>query len=64
MSGETIRNKAEEFKGAVKEKLGDATDNEELEAEGAWQKHKAQAEQQARDAEKRFTDQARRDLNS
>lgn len=64
MSDETIRTKAEELKGAAKERLGDATDNEALEAEGAWQKNKAQAEQQARNAEKRFTEQAKRDVSS
>ena len=64
MSGETIRNKAEELTGAAKEKLGNATENETLAAEGAWQKNKAQAKQQARDAEKRFTDQAKRDVSS
>jgi uncharacterized protein YjbJ (UPF0337 family) len=64
MGAQNIRNKAEELKGAAKEKLGDATDNEELEAEGAWQKNKAQAEQHARDAEKRYAEQAKRDVSS
>ena len=35
MGGETIRYMAEDLKGAAKEKLGDATDNESLQAEGA-----------------------------
>lgn len=47
MSGETISNKAEEFKGAAKEKFGDVTDNEDLQAEGAWEKNKAEAKQAA-----------------
>ncbi len=38
MGGEDIQNKAEEHKGAAKEKFGDATDNEDLQAEGAAEK--------------------------
>jgi uncharacterized protein YjbJ (UPF0337 family) len=45
MGGETIRNKAEELKGAAKEKFGDVTDNESLQAEGAAEKAKAKAKQ-------------------
>jgi len=45
MGGEDIRNKAEEWKGAAKETVGDLTDNEELEAEGAAEKAKAKAKQ-------------------
>ena len=37
--------KAEELKGAAKEKWGDATDNESLQAEGAAEKTAAQAKQ-------------------
>jgi len=40
-----IQNKAEELKGAVKEKFGDLTDNESLQAEGAAEKAKAKAKQ-------------------
>lgn len=45
MGGETIRNKAEELKGAAKEKLGDVTDNEALQAEGAAEKADAKNRQ-------------------
>jgi uncharacterized protein YjbJ (UPF0337 family) len=40
-----IQNKAEELKGAVKEKFGDATNNRSLQAEGAAEKAKAKAKQ-------------------
>ena len=40
-----IENKAEEFKGAAKEKFGDATDNEDLQAEGKADKAKANVKQ-------------------
>lgn len=45
MGGETIRNKAEELKGAAKEKLGDATSNESLQTEGAAEQADAKAKQ-------------------
>jgi uncharacterized protein YjbJ (UPF0337 family) len=45
MGGETIRNKAEELKGAAKEKVGDATNNESLQAEGAAEKADAKTKQ-------------------
>lgn len=45
-----IHNKAEELKGAAKEKFGDATDNEDLEAEGSAEQAKAEAKQGAEDA--------------
>ena len=45
MGGETIRNKAEELKGAAKEKLGDATGNESLQADGAAEKGDARNKQ-------------------
>ena len=32
--GDKVKNKAEEFKGEIKEKFGDATDNESLQAAG------------------------------
>jgi len=44
-TGDKIRHKAEEISGAAKEKVGDATDNESLQAEGAAQKKAAQAKQ-------------------
>lgn len=40
-----VEHKAEEFKGGVKEKYGDATDNERLEAEGAAERTGASAKQ-------------------
>jgi len=40
-----IQNKAEELKGTVKEKIGDATDNERLQAEGAAEQTEARARQ-------------------
>jgi uncharacterized protein YjbJ (UPF0337 family) len=39
------RNKAEEWKGEAKEKYGDATDNESLQAEGTAEATKARAKQ-------------------
>ena len=43
--GDKVQNKAEELKGEVKERLGDATDNERLQAEGAAEKAEANARQ-------------------
>ncbi|GAA1812613.1 hypothetical protein GCM10009682_37370 [Luedemannella flava] len=40
-----IENEAEEFKGKVKEKIGDWTDNESLQAEGVADQAKANAKQ-------------------
>ncbi|MGI5245731.1 CsbD family protein [Dactylosporangium sp. CA-139066] len=40
-----VEHKAEELKGATKEKYGDATDNERLEAEGAAERTGAKAKQ-------------------
>lgn len=51
MAGETIRNKAEELKGAAKEKLGDATSNESLRAEGAAEQADAKDKQVAAEAQ-------------
>jgi uncharacterized protein YjbJ (UPF0337 family) len=45
MAGETIRNKAEELKGAAKEKVGDALDNESLQAEGVAEQADAKNKQ-------------------
>ena len=42
---ETIRHKAEELKGQFKEKVGELTDNQDLQAEGAFEKSKARGEQ-------------------
>ena len=40
-----IENKAEELKGAAKQHIGDATDNEDLQAEGAAEKATAEVKQ-------------------
>ncbi|ASW55074.1 CsbD family protein [Plantactinospora sp. KBS50] len=40
-----VSNKFEELKGAAKQKYGDATDNESVEAEGATERTEAQAKQ-------------------
>jgi uncharacterized protein YjbJ (UPF0337 family) len=40
-----IENKAEELKGAAKEHVGDATDNEDMQAEGKADKAKANVKQ-------------------
>ncbi|GAA4467941.1 CsbD family protein [Phytohabitans houttuyneae] len=39
------KNKAEELKGTVKERIGDATDNERMQAEGASERTAAKAKQ-------------------
>jgi uncharacterized protein YjbJ (UPF0337 family) len=45
------KNKAEELKGTVKERAGEATDNEELEAEGKMDQLKARTKQVGEDIE-------------
>jgi uncharacterized protein YjbJ (UPF0337 family) len=45
MAGETIRNKAEELKGAAKEKLGDALDDDSLKSEGVAEQADAKNKQ-------------------
>lgn len=59
MDGETIRNKAEELKGAAKEKVGDVTDNESLQAEGAAEKADAKAKQMVEDVNKQVDEMNR-----
>jgi len=49
-TGDDIRNKAEELKGEAKEKVGDWTDDESLQAEGLVDQAKAKAKQAAEDA--------------
>ena len=44
-TGDKIRHKAEELKGAAKEKLGDATDDRDLQAEGKKDQSKADLKQ-------------------
>ncbi|MFT4294544.1 MAG: CsbD family protein [Micropruina sp.] len=43
--GDKIQNKAEEVGGKIKEAVGDATDNERLQAEGAADQASAKAKQ-------------------
>ncbi|MDA1360706.1 CsbD family protein [Glycomyces luteolus] len=43
------KDKAEQLKGHVKEKIGDATDNERLENEGRAEKLKGKAKEKAHD---------------
>jgi uncharacterized protein YjbJ (UPF0337 family) len=50
MNSEGIRNTAEELKGKAKETLGDLTDDERLEAEGAAEEAHAKAKQDVDDA--------------
>jgi uncharacterized protein YjbJ (UPF0337 family) len=44
-----FQNKTDEWKGAVKENVGDVTDNEDLQAEGAAEKTGAKVKQTAED---------------
>jgi uncharacterized protein YjbJ (UPF0337 family) len=46
-TGDNIRNKAEEMQGKAKEKVGDWTDDESLQAEGLVDQAKAKAKQAA-----------------
>jgi uncharacterized protein YjbJ (UPF0337 family) len=50
MDNEGIKNTAEELKGKAKETLGDLTDNERLESEGAAEEAHAKAKQDVEDA--------------
>lgn len=45
MGSDDIRNKAEELKGKAKEKIGDATGNRSLQAEGLGDQAKAKLKQ-------------------
>lgn len=47
--GDKMSNRAEETKGRVKEGVGDATDNEQLEAEGKVDQLKAKGKQGVED---------------
>ena len=53
-----IQNKADELKGAAKENFGDATDNEDLQAEGAAEKAKANVKQTVEDVKDNVEDAA------
>lgn len=47
--GDDLKNKAQETKGRIKEGIGDATDNERLEAEGKMDQAKANVKQGVED---------------
>lgn len=50
MGTDNIKHKAEEYTGAAKRKVGEATDNRDLQSEGTAQESKAKAKQVADDA--------------
>ena len=54
--GDDIKHGAEELKGKVKEGVGDATDNERLQAEGQAEQTKANLKQAGDDVKDAFTD--------
>jgi uncharacterized protein YjbJ (UPF0337 family) len=54
--GDKIKNAAEEAKGKVKEKTGDATDQEGLQAEGQTEESKADLKQAGEKAKDAFRD--------
>lgn len=56
MGAHDIQNKAEEWKGAAKEHIGDATNNRDLQAEGAAEQAKARAKETVEDAKDNLED--------
>lgn len=54
--GDKMKNAAESAKGKVKEKTGDATDNEDLQAEGQAEKSVADLKQAGEKAKDAFKD--------
>lgn len=54
--GDKLGNAAESAKGKMKEKAGDATDNEDLQAEGQVDKSKADLKQAGEKAKDAFKD--------
>jgi uncharacterized protein YjbJ (UPF0337 family) len=54
--GDKLKNAAEEAKGKIKEKTGDATDNEDLQAEGQADKSVADLKQAGEKAKDAFKD--------
>lgn len=54
--GDDMKHKAEELKGKAKEGAGEATDNDELEAEGQGDQLKARAKKLGDDVKDAFTD--------
>lgn len=55
--GDDIKHNAEEWKGKAKEAVGDATDNESMEAEGKLDQAKAHAKKVGDDVKDAFTDE-------
>jgi uncharacterized protein YjbJ (UPF0337 family) len=55
-AGDKIKNAAQEAKGKGKEKVGDATDNKDLQAEGQAEKSAADLKQGAEKAKDAFKD--------
>jgi uncharacterized protein YjbJ (UPF0337 family) len=55
-AGDKIKNAAEKLKGSAKEKVGDATDNEEMQAEGRVDESKADLKQATEKAKDAFKD--------
>lgn len=49
-----MKHSAEDLKGKAKEKMGDATDNEEMQAEGAMDQAKAKAKKAGDDVKDAF----------
>ena len=56
MGAHDIENKAEEWKGAAKEHIGDATDNRDLQAEGAAEKSEAKLKETVEDGKDNLED--------
>ncbi|GAB2567233.1 CsbD family protein [Kribbella endophytica] len=54
--GDKMKNAAESAKGKIKERTGDATDNEDLQAEGQADKTKADLKQAGEKAKDAFRD--------
>ncbi|GAA0941723.1 CsbD family protein [Kribbella koreensis] len=54
--GDKLKNSAEEAKGKIKEKTGDATDNEDLQAEGQADKSVADLKQAGEKVKDAFKD--------
>lgn len=50
-----IKHKAEEMLGKAKEKVGDATNDEDLQAEGSWEESKADVKQAGDKVKDAFT---------
>jgi uncharacterized protein YjbJ (UPF0337 family) len=55
-AGDKIKNAADKLKGEAKEKFGDATDDEDLQAEGRIEESKADLKQATEKAKDAFKD--------